>query len=151
MNHLSIAFAPLLPAWLLWTLSGLCLAATLLALLRRAAGALWRGAGLALLLGWLSGPALLRQDWRALPQTLLLLVDHTGSMRVGQRQAIADAAAEQLRRQAASLPGIGVQTVPVVEDTQTGGGTRLVGAIERAAPPRCRPPRAAAGSRRSSP
>ena len=133
MRRLSLDFAPLLPAWLLWSLAALCLASIVLALLRRASGAVWRGLGLGLLLAWLSGPILLRQDWRELPQTLLLLVDRTGSMQVGRRQAIADEAVARIRQEAAALPGIGVQTVPVSQDQEAGGGTRLIGAIEHAA------------------
>jgi hypothetical protein len=109
MRRLSLDFAPLLPAWLLWSLAGLCLASIVLALLRRASGAVWRGLGLGLLLAWLSGPILLRQDWRELPQTLLLLVDRTGSMQVGRRprrDAYPAGSAERAEARAAGRRGL---------------------------------------------
>ncbi|MCQ8277020.1 VWA domain-containing protein [Acetobacteraceae bacterium KSS8] len=131
----SIGFSPLLPVFLLWSLGALCLVAIATALVRRASGAIWRGTGFALLLAWLSGPTLLQQDWRPLGQTLLLLVDRSASMRIGDRQAVADQAAERIRQEAAALPGITVRTVPVSggNGQDQSGGTHLVDAIRRAA------------------
>ncbi len=131
----SIGFSPLLPAFLLWVLGALCLLVIALALVRRASGAVWRGLGFALLLAWLCGPTLLQQDWRPLNQTLLLLVDRSASMRIGDRQDIADRTAERIREEAASLPGITVRTVPVTggDGHDQTGGTHLADAIRRAA------------------
>jgi len=125
-----LAWAPLLPPWLLATLGGVCVAGIAVGLLRRASGTLWRAAGLAAILLWLAGPHLVRATWQPLPQTALLVVDQTGSMGVGQRGAIAQAAAQRLREAVGRL-GIALRTVSV---TNTGaGGTRLFDAIMRAA------------------
>ncbi len=153
LSHLaSLQFQPLLPVWLLWLLGLACAAATLLALLRRSGGAWWRGLAFALLLLWLGGPLLMRQDWRALPQTLLVAVDRSGSMEVGDRAAIASRAAAAIEAEARRIPGLGLRVVTVGSARRTRGrgsgrprtgpdgiappaegGTRLVGAIERAA------------------
>ena len=154
LSHLvSLQFQPLLPVWLLWLLGLACAAATLLALLRRAGGAWWRGLAFALLLLWLGGPLLMRQDWRALPQTLLVAVDRSGSMGVGDRAAIASRTAAAIEAEARRIPGLGLRVITVgsgapdardgdLDGRDTGpdgiappaeGGTRLVGAIERAA------------------
>ena len=133
----ALQFQPLLPGWALWLLGGLCLAVTLLALLRRSGGAWWRGLAFALVLCWLAGPLLMRESWRELPQTLLLVLDRTASMQVGQRREIMQAAAERLEAEARALPGIALRVVSVESGTGSPGGgedgTRLVGAIERAA------------------
>ncbi len=153
-SHLAgLQFQPLLPAWLLWPLALLCAAATLLALLRRSRGAGWRGLAFALLLLWLGGPLLMRQDWRPLPQTLLVAVDRSGSMQAGDRASIAGRAAAAIEAEARRIPGLGLRVItvgsgdPAAREGDPGGldtgadgiappaegGTRLVGAIERAA------------------
>ncbi len=108
-----------------------------LSLLRRSGpGAVWRGLAFILLLSWLAGPVLLREDWRALGETMLLVVDQSGSMRIGDRAAIARRAADAIAAEAARLPGLDVRVVPVGSapaGAGGGGGTRLIGAIERAA------------------
>jgi hypothetical protein len=136
----SLRFQPLLPGWLLWLLAGLCLAVTLAALLRRSGGAWWRGLSFALVLLWLAGPLLAHQTWRDLPQTLLLVLDQSASMQVGERAAIARNAAAELQAEASRLPGLDVRVVPVQSARESAagqesgqGGTRLIGAIERAA------------------
>ncbi len=137
LSHLSaLRFHPLLPAWLLATLGVSCAAVVVLSLLRRAGpGAAWRGLALALVLLWLGGPVLLRQDRRALGETMLLVVDGSGSMRIGERAAIARRTADAIAAEAARLPGVEVRVVPVGSGPTGpgGGGTRLIGAIERAA------------------
>ncbi len=153
MAHLaSLQFQPLLPPWLLGMLGLLCAAVTLLALLRRTGGGWWRGLAFALLLLWLSGPMLMRQDWRELPQTLLVALDRSGSMQVGERAAIAARAAAAIAAEAHRIPGLALRVVtvgaggggPGAADTgpDTGpagigapaeAGTPLIGAIERGA------------------
>ncbi|WP_419730096.1 VWA domain-containing protein [Lichenicola sp.] len=137
----SVRFQPLLPPWLLYVLAGLCLVVTLLALWRRSGGAGWRGLCFALLLLWLAGPMLAHATWADLPETLLLVVDRSGSMAVGTRAAMARHAVAQVEAEAARMPGLAVRVVPVLSGTTTpaggeqagAGGTRLMGAIERAA------------------
>ncbi len=136
LSHLALLrFHPLIPGWLLGTLGSCCALVILLSLFRRAGpGAAWRGLAFALLLLWLAGPLLLRQDRRALGETMLLVVDHTGSMRIGDRSAIARRTADLIAAEAARLPGLEVRMVPVGSGSAgPGGGTRLIGAIERAA------------------
>ncbi len=139
LSHLAaLRFHPLIPGWLLLTLGLCCAGAISLSLVRRAGpGAAWRGLAFALLLCWLGRPVLVRQDLRALGETLLLVVDQTGSMRIGDRAVIARRAADRIAAEAARLPGLDVRVVPVGPAGSgpggPGGGTRLIGAIERAA------------------
>ena len=126
----SLDFSPLLPVWLIGSLAILCALVLALAFARRASGTSWRLLASALLLFWLAGPHLVRASWQELPQTALLLVDHTQSMSVGRRQAIAERAAEQLRLEAGRVPGLTLRTVPV--PAASSGGTRLFEAIAHA-------------------
>jgi hypothetical protein len=130
LRHMT-GLAPLVPAWVLYGLAGLVVAATLAGLLRRARGTLWRAAAASVILLWLAGPERIREVGQALPETALLIVDQSPSMSIGQRAAIARRAAEQIQAQAARMPGLSVRTVTV-----RGGhdqGTQLFAALDQAA------------------
>lgn len=122
-----LQFAPVLPLWLLAALALLGLLALLPAFLGRTPGRFWRLLLFLLLLGWLTGPTLIRQQWRDLPDIALLAIDHSGSTTIHGRQAIEDAAAARLRREAAAIPGLELRTVTVPE--QGSEGTQLFSAI----------------------
>lgn len=124
--HASVQFAPLLPLWALVALSTLTALALLAALWRRTGGALLRAAAACVILAWASGPQILSQTSRPLPQTVLLLSDRTPSMALRRRSAIADAAASRL---AAGLPpDTTLRRVDI--PASAGGGTRLFAALE---------------------
>ena len=125
-----LGWQPLLP---LWALGGLALpmaAAALLGLVRRARGSWVRAAVFALLLATLAGPRLERETRAGLPDVAVLVVDHTASMRVGARAALATAAEAAIRAQVAKLPGVELRTVEVPESGRD--GTRLFAALEPA-------------------
>ncbi|NHN90927.1 VWA domain-containing protein [Acetobacter sicerae] len=125
----SIAFAPLLPHWLLFTLAGLLVVITAIGLLVRMRGTVLRALAGAVVLLWLSGPQSLKETHRELPETALVIVDQTASMQVKNRAAIARAAARILGEQGPGGPGLRTVTV---RGEQT-GGTRLFDALSQAA------------------
>lgn len=122
-----LQFAPLIPLWLLAALGLLGLLALLPAFLGRTPGRLWRLLLLSLLIGWLAGPTLVRQQWRDLPDIALLAVDHSGSTTIRDRQRIEAAAATQIKHAAAAIPGLELRTVTVPE--QGSEGTQLFATI----------------------
>ncbi len=126
----SVTFEPLVPLWLLGALALLALALCIAGLLRASrSGALLRlGAALVILI-WLAGPQRLHENRHPLPQTALLLVDHSGSMSLGQRNAIARQAADILAH--ARTPGLEFRMVNVRENGHD--GTRLFEALDQAA------------------
>jgi len=97
---------------------------------RRARGTALRLAAFAVLLLWLAGPRLVQETREALPDIGLLVLDHTGSMQVGDRTKLADAADAAIMREAARLPGLDLRTITVPEAGTA--GTRLFSAINRA-------------------
>ncbi|MDE2514511.1 MAG: hypothetical protein KGL12_00655 [Rhodospirillales bacterium] len=125
-----LRFAPLLPLWLLVVLAALAGAALLVGLARRARGLLWRAGCFALLLAWLAGPMLVTERRQPLPDIGLLLIDHSASMRLGARAALADTAEAQLHAAAARHPGLILRPVAVGDSPD--GGTRLLAALEAA-------------------
>ncbi|MCQ8241029.1 VWA domain-containing protein [Rhizosaccharibacter radicis] len=128
---LAIGLQPLLPPATLWVLGLAMLAALALLAWRGGRGVWWRAGAFALLFCWLLGPVLLRERWRPLPRTLLMVTDRSGSMRVGPREAVVDAAQRALEREAAAIPGLQLRRATV--DDREHAGTRLLEAVRRAA------------------
>jgi hypothetical protein len=126
----ALRFAPALPVWLLAALGVVCLAAAALGFWRRARGSGLRLAAYAVLLAWLAGPTLVQETRQGLSDIALLVIDHSASMQVGDRTRLADAAAKDLRAQAARLPGLELRSVTVPEGGQN--GTQLWSAAARA-------------------
>jgi hypothetical protein len=124
----ALRFEPLLPLWLIATLSVMALLTVALAALRRARGTLWRIAGFAVLLLWLAGPRVVQESRDNLPDIGLLVVDQSASMQVGERA----------RRRAGAcgthpggkLPDLGNSIRDRAGERRC--GTRLFSAIDRA-------------------
>ena len=125
----AIRFDPTLPLWLLAAFGAACVLVLALAVFRRARGTLWRALALALLLGWLAGPRLVRETREGLRDIALLVVDETASMQVGDRTAIRDRARREIAETVARMPDVELRTVTVSPGRQ---GTQLFAAIDRA-------------------
>ena len=122
-----VQFAPAFQLWALAALTLLGLAALLPAFRARTPGRWWRLLMLLLLAGWLSGPQLVRQQWRTRPDIALLVVDHSGSETIRHRTAIIDAARASLTREAQAIPNLELRTITVPEHGSQ--GTQLFAAI----------------------
>jgi hypothetical protein len=125
-----VQFAPALPLWALGALALLGLLALAPAFRTRAPGRWWRLLLLLLLAGWLSGPQLVRQQWRTRPDIALLVVDHSGSETIRGRLGVIDAARAALTREAHAIPNLELRTITVPE--QGSQGTRLFSGIDTA-------------------
>jgi hypothetical protein len=126
----ALRFDPLLPIWLIGILGGIALCVIGVAAWRRARGTLLRLAAFAVLLLWLAGPRLVQETRETLPDIGLLVVDHTASMQIGDRAALAENARAAIAEQAGKLHDLELRTVTVAEGGNA--GTRLFAAIERA-------------------
>jgi hypothetical protein len=126
----ALRFDPGLPVPLLGMLALLCIAAAGVAFWRRARGAWLRAASFAVLLVWLAGPMLVRETRQGLRDILLVAVDRSASMQVGDRTKLADAAAASMRAQAAAMPDLELRQVTVPERGTE--GTKLWAEVQRA-------------------
>ncbi len=126
----ALRFLPLLPLWALVPLGIVAALVVALSFWRRARGAWWRLAAFAAIGLWLAGPSLITETRRFLPDIGLMLVDHSASMAVGHRLALADAAAAKLDDEARAIPNLEWRTVTIPE--QGSAGTELVAAMRRA-------------------
>ncbi|HQT64211.1 MAG: hypothetical protein B7Z75_08980 [Acidocella sp. 20-57-95] len=125
-----IMFIPPL-GWAIWAaVAALAVLVSAVGIWRRARGAVWRLAGLALLLGILAGPHIVQQTTRKLPDVALVVIDRSPSMQIGNRTALAAAALVNLQAQAAKLPGLQLRVVAVPPADE--GGTALFGGIGQA-------------------
>jgi hypothetical protein len=131
MTH--IAFAPVIPLWLLAAVAAL--AALLLAygLWMRARGSWARALAFALLLFALAGPMLVREKHAPLPDVAVIVTDRSQSMAVGSRAAQAEAARKALRAQLAAVPGLSVRETSVTTTANgDNNGTQAFAALNAA-------------------
>lgn len=118
----SIGFDPLLPWVWVAVLTGLAVVAALYAGLTRLRSDFQRLLA-ALFLGLaLSGPQIVSEDRRSLPDTIVLLKDASESMALGQRTQTANASEIALRDALAADGPVDIVTVPIPADPD---GTRL--------------------------
>ena len=122
----NIAFDPLLPwPWVI-ALTGVAALAALLAATARLRSDFQRLLA-ALFLGLaLSGPQLVSEDRRALPDTAVIIKDASESMTLGTRTEIADAAEVRLRERITAERPMDVITVSVPPDAD---GTKIAAAL----------------------
>jgi hypothetical protein len=125
-----VQLAPALPLWALGILTLLGLIALIPAFRASTPGRWWRLLLVALLAGWLSGPKLVRQQWRTRPDIALLVVDHSGSETIRHRMASIDAARLALTQEAMAIPNLELRTITVPEAGSQ--GTQLFAAIDTA-------------------
>jgi hypothetical protein len=125
-----VQLAPAFPLWALGALTILGLLALIPAFRARTPGRWWRLLMLLLLAGWLSGPQLVRQQWRTRPDIALLVVDHSGSETIRGRMAVIDAARTRLTEAARAIPNLELRTITVPE--QGSQGTQLFAGIDTA-------------------
>lgn len=126
----ALRFTPLVPLAVLWVLVALLVPILAYAAMRRARGTMLRALAFACLLLWLAGPHLSEESRTGLPDIGLLVVDHSDSMRIGNRLGLAQAAASAVEAAARRVPDLQLRTVTVPEADS--GGTRLFAAINQA-------------------
>lgn len=131
MTH--IAFAPVIPLWLLAGLGAAALAILLYSLWTGARAAWARAFSFAVLLLALSGPLLVREKHASLDDVAVIVMDRSQSMNVGQRREQAAAALANIRGQLTRQPGLVVRET-FVTTTAAGqdNGTRAFAALDAA-------------------
>lgn len=133
-SYTAITFDPALPWPLLAVAGAIGLALTLFAIWRRARGAFWRLAGLALIVGALLNPSLVEEQRQELSDIATIMVDRSPSMAIGERRAQADQALEALKTRLASQPALDVRVIDAAasETEDRDDGTRLFEPLNRA-------------------
>ena len=130
MTSFNLAFAPLVPWPLLVALAGLGLVVVALGVYARRRGALLRALGLALVLGALADPSLVREDRQPLKDVVAVVLDRSGSQTIGERKAQTDKARAEIQKQLDALGNI--ETRFVDGGTDDSDGTHLFDALNGA-------------------
>jgi hypothetical protein len=127
--NLGIAFAPLLPAYLLWTALGVAVAIAILLLVVRSRGAAVRALAMGLMLLALANPSLTREDREPIPSVAAVIVDKSPSQSFGDRTAQTEAARAAMVERLKRIPGLEVRVAEAGEADGEHDGTRLFSAL----------------------
>lgn len=128
-SSLNLHFDPLLPFWGILLLAGLCVIVLLFSLVNKSyKGLIWRFFAFSILLLWLSGPMILKNHQQILPETILIVMDQSDSMSIGNRTKIANEALQQLQNKVPK----NVRTKIVTVHNAYQQGTQLFQSIQKA-------------------
>ena len=124
-----IAFAPLVPVWVLW--SGLAAIAVIAAVLAfaRSRGAALRAAALGLVLLALTNPSFTREEREPLSSVAAVVVDRSPSQNFGERIKQTDEARDALVDRLKQIKGLDVRVVEAGQADGETDGTKLFSAL----------------------
>lgn len=126
-----IAFAPLVPLWIVYGVAALAVGITALAFFRRLSGWALRGLAVAVIALALAGPALQEEASAPLSDIVLLIEDRSASQRLSDRANQTAEAAEALAQRLAERPNTEVRRI-TVGDGADNAGTQLMTALTEA-------------------
>ncbi|MGP9812364.1 hypothetical protein ACTZWT_12695 [Rhodopseudomonas sp. NSM] len=127
-----IAFAPLVPAAVLWVALAAIAVIAVVLLLGRSRGAWVRIAALALILLALSNPSFTREEREPLSSVAVVVVDKSPSQNFGSRAEEAEQAKQALVDRLKQLKGVEVRVVEAGQADGETDGTKLFGALTSA-------------------
>lgn len=120
----SVSFAPLLPWAVIGAFSAFAALLTAIAFRKRATGAGWRGAALAIAIGALANPTLNTENRDLLTDVVAVVVDRSPSQRIGTRQERTDQTLRVVRERLQRLSNVEVRMIDA--------GTTGVGSSDQA-------------------
>ena len=118
MNAVTIGWSPSLPWSVIAAFAALALLVFAVAAFRRPAGLVWRAAAAMGILIALADPSLIVEERAPVGDIALLLVDHSASTRIGDRQAQARDIVAALETQIGQHEGLELRVVPVGADSR---------------------------------
>jgi hypothetical protein len=130
--NLGISFAPLVPAYVVWTAFAVALAVAALLLAVRSRGAAVRASALALLVLALANPSLTREDREPLTSVAVVVVDKSPSQNFGNRTQQTEAARAALAERLGRIPNLETRFVEAGEADGETDGTKLFAALNAA-------------------
>jgi len=127
--NLGVSFAPLLPAYVVWTAFGLAVLISIMLLLARSRGAPMRAVALGLMVLALANPSLTREDRDPIPSVAAVIVDKSPSQNFGERNAQTESARATLIERLKRIPGLEVRVADAGAADGETDGTRLFSAL----------------------
>ncbi|HMF06436.1 MAG TPA: hypothetical protein VKE72_05430, partial [Methylocella sp.] len=129
MSQLHISFSPLLPWPLVLCFAAAALGLAALGLYTRARGSFLRALGLFLLLTAMLGPALVQEERNPLQTVVAIVVDKSGSQKIGERPEQTDMARAELEQNLTALGNVESRIIESKESDSEVDGTRLFSAL----------------------
>ncbi len=127
--NLGVAFAPLVPQYVVWTAFGVAVFLSILLLIARSRGAVVRTIAMAMLVLALANPSMTREDRDPIPSVAAVIVDKSPSQDFGERDAQTEAARETLVDRLKRVPGLEVRVTEAGAADGETDGTRLFNAL----------------------
>ncbi|MBV9558579.1 MAG: hypothetical protein JO254_16045 [Pseudolabrys sp.] len=127
--NLGIAFAPLVPSYVVWVAFGLAVALSGILLLVRSRGAPVRAIALALMVLALANPSLTREDRDAVPSVAAVVVDKSPSQDFADRNQQTESTRATLVDRLKRVPNLEVRVVEAGRADGETDGTRLFSAL----------------------
>jgi hypothetical protein len=127
-----IAFAPLVPAYVLWAACAIALVIAVLLFFVRSRGAWVRAIALALAVLALANPSFTKEDREPLTSVVVVIVDKSPSQNFGDRTAQTEAARAALQERLSKIAGLETRFVEAGEADGETDGTRLFSALSAA-------------------
>src|SRR5436190_15082301 len=124
-----IAFAPLVPSYVLWAALAVALVVVALLGFVRSRGWAVRALALAMMVLALANPSFTREDREPLSSVVTVVVDKSPSQNFGDRNKQAEAARAALAERLGRIPGLDVRFVEAGEADGETDGTRLFSAL----------------------
>jgi hypothetical protein len=130
--NFGIAFAPLVPAYVLWAGFAVALCMSLLLVFARSRGAMMRITALMLLLLAIANPSFTREDREPLTSVAAVVIDKSPSQNFGDRLQQTEEARAALAERLGRIPGLEVRMVEAGQSNGESDGTRLFSALSTA-------------------
>ncbi|MFZ0622252.1 MAG: hypothetical protein WAM76_09680 [Pseudolabrys sp.] len=127
--NLGISFAPLVPAYVVWTAFAVAVLITVVLLIARSRGAPLRALALALLVLALANPSLTREDRDPIPSVAAVIVDKSPSQNFGDRAQQTESARATLTERLKRIPGLEVRVAEAGAADGETDGTKLFSAL----------------------
>lgn len=127
--NLGVAFAPLVPQYVVWTAFGVAVLLSILLLIARSRGAVMRTIAMAMLVLALANPSMTREDRDPIPSVAAVIVDKSPSQEFGDRAAQTEQARETLVDRLKRVPGLEVRVAEAGAADGETDGTRLFNAL----------------------
>ena len=127
--NFGVAFAPLVPDYVVWAAFGASVIISILLLLARSRGAPLRALALGLMVLALTNPSFTREDRDPIPSVAAVIIDKSPSQDFGDRTAQTEAARKALVDRLNHIPGLEVRVSEAGAADGETDGTRLFSAL----------------------
>ena len=127
--NLGIAFAPLVPSYVVWAAFAVAVVISILLLIARSRGAPLRALALGLMVLALANPSLTREDRDPIPSVAAVIVDKSPSQDFGNRTQQTEAVRTTLVERLKRIPGLEVRVTEAGAADGETDGTKLFSAL----------------------